>query len=89
MAMEFGHYRWARLDFVIQLLRPGAKFSASQTVREDGSSDWSFSEWEDARPVPSREEILDAIGKVRALEDSVKTIYTDEQKENLDAYGVI
>ena len=56
------------------LLRPGAKWEISNGV---------FTRWEDERPCPTIEEVYETIEKIRAFEDSINTIYTSEQLEEM------
>ena len=58
------------IDTAMHLLRPGAKWEISNTM---------FTRWEDPRPCPSMEEVLDTMEKIKEFEDSINTILTDEQ----------
>ena len=60
------------IEIAMNLLRPGAKWEITNT---------EFSRWEDPRPKPSWEEIKDTLNKIKALEDSVNTIWLPEQIE--------
>ena len=84
MAARF--YRWAGLEFAMSLLRPGAKFEILQV---DGS-DWEVQSWSDPRPQPSKDEILRVVSLIRALEDSVDTVYTKDQEQGFaDSVGLV
>jgi len=56
------------------LLRPGAKWEISNGV---------FTRWEDERPCPTIEEVYETIDKIKAFEDSINTIYTAKQLEEM------
>lgn len=56
------------------LLRPGAKWEISNGV---------FTRWEDERPCPTIEEVYETIDKIKSFEDSINTIYTAEQLEEM------
>lgn len=60
------------IEIAMNLLRPGAKWEITNT---------EFSRWEDPRPQPSWDEIRDTLAKIKALEDSVNTIWLPEQIE--------
>lgn len=69
-------YKLFGIDTAMYLLRPGAKWEISNGV---------FTRWEDERPCPTIEEVYETIEKIKAFEDSINTIYTAEQ---LDEMGV-
>jgi hypothetical protein len=56
------------------LLRPGAKWEF------DGQK---FTRWEDYRPCPTVQELYETIDKIKAFEDSINTIYTEKQLEDM------
>lgn len=56
------------------LLRPGAKWEISNN---------QFTRWEDERPCPTIEEVYETIEKIKAFEDSINTIYTAAQLEEM------
>ena len=58
----------------MHLLRPGAKWEISNTM---------FTRWEDPRPCPTIEEVLETMEKIKAFEDSINTIWTEEQREQM------
>ena len=67
-------YQLYGIDTSMHLLRPGAKWEISNTT---------FTRWEDERPCPTMEEILETMEKIKAFEDSINTIYTSEQLEEM------
>lgn len=62
------------IDTAMFLLRPGAKWEISNNV---------FTRWEDERPCPTIEEVYETIEKIKAFEDSINTIYTKKQLEEM------
>lgn len=62
------------IDTAMHLLRPGAKWEISNTM---------FTRWEDPRPCPTMEEVLDTMEKIKEFEDSINTIWTQEQIEQM------
>ena len=70
-------YQLMGIDTAMHLLSPGAKWEISN--RE-------ITRWEDPRPKPSWEEIMDCIEKIKAFEDSIPTMLLPEQKAEFDAY---
>jgi hypothetical protein len=67
-------YRLFGLDTAMFLLRPEAKWEICNN---------KFTRWEDERPCPSMEEVYETIDKIKAFEDSIKTIYTKKQLEEM------
>ena len=65
------------IDTAMHLLRPGAKWEISNTM---------ITRWEDPRPCPTWEELMDTMEKIKAFEDSINTIYTDEQIAELTGW---
>lgn len=64
------------IDTAMHLLRPGAAWEINNN---------QFTRWEDPRPCPSIEEVHWVIEKIKEFEDSIPTVYTDEQ---LEAMGI-
>ena len=62
------------IDTAMHLLRPGAKWEISNTM---------FTRWEDPRPCPTMEEVLDTMEKIKEFEDSINTIWTQEQVDKM------
>lgn len=67
-------YKLFGIDTAMYLLRPGAKWEISNGV---------FTRWEDERPCPTMEEVYETIEKIKAFEDSINTIYTAKQLEEM------
>ena len=63
-------YQLVGIDTAMHMLRPGAKWEISNN---------EFTRWEDPRPCPTIEEVYETIDKIRNFEDSINTIWTDEQ----------
>lgn len=72
--MESKIYQMYGIDTAMHLLRPGARWEISNNF---------FSVWEDPRPCPTIEEVYETMEKIKAFEDSINTIWTQEQKEKL------
>ena len=72
--MDTKHYQLYGIDTAMHLLRPGAKWEISNTM---------FTRWEDLRPCPTMEEVLDTMEKIKAFEDSINTIWTQEQIDKM------
>ena len=72
--MDTKLYQLYGIDTAMHLLRPGAKWEISNTM---------FTRWEDPRPCPTMEEVLDTMEKIKAFEDSINTIWTQEQVEKM------
>jgi hypothetical protein len=67
-------YQLYGIDTAMHLLRPGAKWEISNTM---------FTRWEDPRPCPTMEEVLETMEKIKAFEDSIKTVWTKAQLEQM------
>lgn len=67
-------YKLFGIDTAMYLLRPGASWEISNGV---------FTRWEDERPCPTVEEVYETIEKIKSFEDSINTIYTSEQLEEM------
>lgn len=67
-------YQLYGIDTAMHLLRPGAKWEIGNT---------KFTRWEDPRPCPSMEEVLETMEKIKAFEDTINTIWTEEQREQM------
>jgi hypothetical protein len=72
--MDTKHYQLYGIDTAMHLLRPGAKWEISNTM---------FTRWEDPRPCPTMEEVMETMEKIKAFEDSINTIWTEEQREQM------
>ena len=74
-------YRLTGIDSAMEMLRPGAKWEISNST---------FTRWEDDRPCPSIEEVRDVQKKAREFEDSINTIWTkDQENQILEMQGKI
>jgi hypothetical protein len=76
--METKLYRMYGIDVAMSLLRPNAKWEISNTT---------FTRWDDPRPCPSWAEVVWVMDKIREFEDSIPTIWLDEDlnKMKVDA----
>jgi hypothetical protein len=72
--MESKIYQMYGIDTAMHLLRPGARWEITNNF---------FSVWEDPRPCPTIEEVHETMEKIKAFEDSINTIWTKEQREQL------
>ena len=72
--MDTKIYQLYGIDTAMHLLRPGAKWEISNTM---------FTRWEDPRPCPTMEEVLETMEKIKAFEDSINTVWTEEQREQM------
>jgi hypothetical protein len=72
--MDSKIYQMYGIDTAMHLLRPGARWEITNNF---------FSVWEDPRPCPTIEEVHETMDKIKAFEDSINTIWTQEQKEKL------
>jgi len=57
------------------LLRPGAKWEWTGGV--------GFTRWDDPRPKPSVQEVEETMEKIKAFEESIKTVWLPEQLEKI------
>jgi hypothetical protein len=64
------------IDTAMHLLRPGAKWEYTSGI--------GFTRWEDPRPCPSVDEVMETIEKIKAFEDSINTILLPEQQAAFD-----
>jgi hypothetical protein len=62
------------IDTAINLLRPGSVWEIYN---------WEFTKWNDPRPQPTKEEIIETMEKIKKFEDSIDTIWLPEQLEIL------
>ena len=74
--METKLYRMYGIDVAMSLLRPNAKWEISNTT---------FTRWDDPRPCPSGEEVQWVMDKIREFEDSIPTIWLDEDLKKMKA----
>jgi hypothetical protein len=71
-------YQLMGIDTAVHLLRPGAKW--------EWTGGLGFTRWDDPRPKPSVEEVMETIEKIKAFEDSINTILLPEQKKAFEDY---
>ena len=69
--METKIYRFHGIDTAMFLLRPGSKWEWTGGV--------GFTRWDDPRPKPSVQEVEETMEKVKAFEESIKTVWLPEQ----------
>jgi hypothetical protein len=69
-------YQIMGIDTAIHLLRPGAKW--------EWTGGLGFTRWDDPRPKPSVEEVMQTIEKIKAFEESIDTILLPEQQQAFD-----
>ena len=69
-------YQLMGIDTAVHLLRPGAKW--------EWTGGLGFTRWDDPRPKPSVEEVMETIEKIKAFEDSINTILLPEQQAVFD-----
>ena len=72
--MEGKIYMMYGIDTAMHLLRPGARWEITNNF---------FSVWEDERSCPTMEEVHDTMEKIKAFEDSINTVWTKKQLEEL------
>ena len=70
-------YQLVGINTAMHLLRPGAKWEITGGV--------GFTRWEDPRPQPTMEEVMETIEKIKAFEDSINTILLPEQEKEMQA----
>jgi hypothetical protein len=63
-------YQMYGINTALQLLRPGARWEITND---------HFSVWEDPRPCPTIEEVQETMEKIKAFEDSINTIWREDQ----------
>jgi len=71
-------YQLMGIDTAMHLLRPGAKW--------EWTSGLGFTRWDDPRPKPSVEEVMETIEKIKAFEESINTILLPEQQAAFNAH---
>lgn len=75
MKIDTKIYKFYGIDTAIYLLRPGAKWEWTGGV--------GFTRWDDPRPCPTKEEVEETMEKIKIFEESINTIYTTEQWEQI------
>jgi len=71
-------YQLVGIDTAVHLLRPGAKWEFTGGV--------GFTRWDDPRPCPSVEEVMETIEKIREFEEKINTILLPEQQKAFDEH---
>ena len=71
-------YQLVGIDVAMHLLRPGAKWEITGGV--------GFTRWDDPRPCPTMEEVMETVEKIKAFEESINTILLPEQQEKMLAH---
>ncbi len=69
-------YMMLGINTAVEMLRPGAKWEWTGGV--------GFTRWDDPRPKPSQEEVMETIDKIKAFEDSINTIWLPKQVEEAE-----
>lgn len=64
------------INTAVEMLRPGAKWEWTGGV--------GFTRWDDSRPQPTQEEVLETVEKIKAFEDSINTIWLPQQAEEAE-----
>jgi hypothetical protein len=67
-------YRYATVDIALQLLRPGCSWEMSNLT---------ITKWNDPRPCPTWEEISETVDKIKRFEESLDTIWLDEDYKEI------
>lgn len=66
-------YRYQGINTAVDLLRPGAVWEVTND---------KFTVWDDPRPCPTMKEVEETIEKIKKFEESINTIWRDDQIEN-------
>lgn len=77
MDTKYKIFQMVGIDSAMHFLRPGAKWEWTGGV--------GFTRWDDPRPKPSVDEVMETIEKIRAFEESIDTVYLPEQVEAINA----
>ena len=77
--MENKIYQLYGINTAMHLLRPGARWEITNSY---------FSLWEDPRPCPTMEEVRETMDKIKAFEDSINTIWRDDQIETYNKNAI-
>jgi hypothetical protein len=65
-------YQMHGINTAMALLRPGARWEITND---------HFSVWDDPRPCPTMQEVRATMDKIKAFEDSIETVWRDDQVE--------
>lgn len=77
---EIKFYQLYGINNAVHLLRPGAMWEIT---------DRKFTRWDDPRPCPTWEEVEETMQKLKDLEDSVDSIWTNEQIEKYNKENTV
>jgi len=77
--MQEKFYQIYGVNVAMHLLRPGARWEITNS---------HFSLWEDPRPCPTMEEVFETMEKIKKFEDSINTIWRDDQIRDLKSMGI-
>ncbi len=69
-------YMMLGINTAVEMLRPGAKWEWTGGV--------GFTRWDDPRPKPSHDEVMETIDKIKTFEDSINTIWLPKQVEEAE-----
>jgi hypothetical protein len=72
-------YQLYGINTAMHMLRPGARWE----IHNNG-----FSVWEDPRPCPTIEEVYETMKKIKEFEDSINTIWRDDQIKSFKELGI-
>lgn len=72
-------YQLYGINTAVHMLRPGARWE----INND-----HFSLWEDPRPCPTMQEVRETMEKIKAFEESINTIWRDDQIDALKKAGI-
>jgi hypothetical protein len=72
-------YQLYGINTAMHMLRPGARWEITNN---------HFSVWEDPRPCPTIEEVYETMEKIKAFEDSINTVWREDQIQALKKMGV-
>jgi hypothetical protein len=67
------------VNTAMDLLRPGARWQITNGF---------FDIWEDPRPCPTIEEVLDVMEKIKQFEDTIPTLWKDDLVNNVNTNEV-
>jgi hypothetical protein len=67
-------YQLVGIEVAMHLIRPGARWEISNC---------QFTIWDDPRPCPTWEEVMDVVEKLKAFEDSINPILLPEQQAKI------
>jgi hypothetical protein len=72
-------YQLYGINTAMHMLRPGARWEINNN---------KFSVWEDPRPCPTIKEVYETMEKIKAFEDSINTIWREDQIKELKKAGI-